>query len=142
MNKDNSIHMFIGPRIKKNMTVSELNSARSLAKYSISRDFPNIEEFTKFTSQFQNEKQLLTSVYQKESPIYDLCGEDLSVDLCIQAHDNKNNKVPITYKIKQELSEEAKKELYKWYNNRMKSKPSKTKNNSNDDGNGLWRPTR
>ena len=87
-------------------------------------------------------RRLLAVTSLEESPIYDLCGKDLSIDLCIQAHDNKNNKVPITYKTKKELSEKAKKELYKWYNSRMKSKPSKTKNNTDDNGNGLWRPTR
>jgi len=144
MNKNNNIHLFIGPKMSDNMTISELNGARSLAKYIITRDFSSIEEFNKFCGQFKNEQELLKKVYGKNNPIHELCGEDLTKDLSITAYDKDKNPIPIVYK--KELSKEEqikisikiKKELNKWDNKRIKT----PQNSHSDNDNGLWRPSR
>lgn len=97
MGSSKKVHMYIGPRISDNMTISELNGARSLAKYIISKTFPSINSFNSFCNRFTSEQQLLKTIY-KGYNMEDLCGEDLTTYLCMKAYDDNNNKVLIKYK--------------------------------------------
>lgn len=142
-NNSRKVHMYIGPKIHDYMSISEKNGARSLAKYSIHRDFDTVDSFYSFCGNFYSERDLLDKVYYRRDDIHALCGEDLSELLGVRAYDDSGVGVPIFYGVKFQVSEEQKQEnkrLIKQFKGFGNSSGSQSNEDEDENDNGKWRP--